>query len=186
MKHYFFIFALLSYSFIAGAQTDEHKVAILQELAHNNEIKAQFQLAEHYAAGLHTEQRLDKAFYWYQKAAEQGHLASMFSLATAYDLGEGTKQDYQQALHWYQQAALQGEASAAYNVGIFYDEGVGIKKDTIQASTWLRLANLLEHELADDALRHTSAMLSKETKQAIEEKAQSLYQQIQQNINSKQ
>lgn len=169
---------LLSAPTFALNEPTAEKLAIMQELAAQGEAKAQYALAEHYHAGFGLEQNLANAFQWYKKAAEQNHLPAMFNLATAYDLGEGTEQNLEQAAYWYEKAARLGEPSAAYNLGILYDEGAGVKKDPIQASIWLRLADLLQHELAEEALQKATLLFAAERKNTIEASAQALYKNI--------
>lgn len=174
----FAVSLLLSGYILALNEPTAEKLGIVQELAIQGEAKAQYVLAEHYHAGFGIEQSHAAAFQWYKKAAEQNYLPAMLSLATAYDLGEGTEQSFKRAAHWYEKAARLGEPSAAYNLGILYDEGVGVKKDPIQASTWLRLADLLQHELANGVLQQSTLLFSVERKNSIEENAQALYKNI--------
>lgn len=179
MKVFLLLLATL-FSISATAQNNKiNQLHIIEQLAKQGEASAQYQLAEHYLAGYGIEQSDELAFKWYKKAAEQGHAAAMFNLATAYDLGEGVDADLQTAAKWYEKSALLGEASAAYNLGIMYEEGAGLKKDLLEANVWLRLAELLEHELAHDALSKNSILLAPKHKQTIEQKAQRLFEQIQ-------
>lgn len=169
---------VLTFSSTLIAQEQLDKLYLMQQLAEQGEASAQHRLAEHYLTGSGIEQNHELAFQWYKKAAEQQHLPAMFDLATAYDLGEGVEQNLELAAHWYEKAARRGEPSAAYNLGIMYDEGVGVKKDVLQASIWLRLADLLQHELASDALVQSSRLFSTELKKNIEQAAQELLQAI--------
>lgn len=178
MKTYLALFIAITFSSTLLAQQPSDQLYLIQQLAEQGEASAQHRLAEHYLSGVDIEQNYTLAFQWYKKAAEQNHAPAMFDLATAYDLGEGTEQNLTLAAFWYEKAARKGEASAAYNLGILYDDGVGIKKDALQASVWLRLADLLQHELAAEALAQSSRLFSTEHKQNIETAAQSLLQEI--------
>ncbi len=51
---------------------------------------------------------LEKAFYWYQKAAENGNKAAMNNLAIHYENGKGTEKNLEKAFYWYQKAAENG------------------------------------------------------------------------------
>ncbi|GBC38414.2 kinase-like domain-containing protein [Rhizophagus irregularis DAOM 181602=DAOM 197198] len=46
----------------------------------------------------------EEAFYWYQKAAENGSADAMNNLADSYDSGEGIEINLEKAFYWYQQA----------------------------------------------------------------------------------
>uniref|UniRef100_U9SND5 HCP-like protein n=1 Tax=Rhizophagus irregularis (strain DAOM 181602 / DAOM 197198 / MUCL 43194) TaxID=747089 RepID=U9SND5_RHIID len=60
----------------------------LTKLAANHGDKAiMFILARHYMNGEGTEKNLEKAFYWYQKAAENSNEKAMFYLAECYVTG---------------------------------------------------------------------------------------------------
>ncbi len=45
---------------------------------------AQYNLALSYENGKGTEKNLDKAFYWHQKAAENGYIQAQYNLAILY------------------------------------------------------------------------------------------------------
>src|SRR2546429_181858 len=62
-------------------------------------------LAIHYKNGERTEKNLEKAFYWYQKAAENGDKNAMNSLAMHYENGEGTEKNLEKAFYGCQKAA---------------------------------------------------------------------------------
>src|SRR6266498_2153131 len=51
------------------------------------------------------EKNLEKAFYWYQKAAENGHIKAQYNLAILYEDGEGTEKNLEKAFYWYQKVA---------------------------------------------------------------------------------
>ncbi|POG60501.1 kinase-like domain-containing protein [Rhizophagus irregularis DAOM 181602=DAOM 197198] len=64
-----------------------------------------FDLAICYKNGEGTEENLEKAFYWYQKAAESGDEKAMFNLAACYRHEEGTEKNLDEAFYWYQNVA---------------------------------------------------------------------------------
>ncbi|CAB4417936.1 unnamed protein product [Rhizophagus irregularis] len=70
-----------------------------------------FNLANRYRDGEGTEKDLEKAFHWYQKAAENGHTNAMFNLAICHKNGEGTEKNLEKALQWYQKAAENGKVN---------------------------------------------------------------------------
>ena len=71
-------------------------------------------LAEMYVFGKCVPQDDELAFFWSQKAAEQGNRWGQFLLGGAYFRGQGTPKDYVLAYMWFNLAAAQGhEASGA-------------------------------------------------------------------------
>lgn len=91
-----------------------------------------------YLLGRGVEQSNEKAFYYFNKAAEEGDPFAQNELAYMYAAGKGTSRNYAKALSWYEKAALQGLASAQYNVGLFYLHGLGVRADKKQAREWFQ------------------------------------------------
>lgn len=58
----------------------------------------------------------EKAFAWYQKAAEAGNMAAMNQLGLAYLRGDGVEENKEFAREWFQKAADAGEESAKGNL----------------------------------------------------------------------
>ncbi|PKK63478.1 kinase-like protein [Rhizophagus irregularis] len=90
-------------------------------------------LAICYKNGKGTEKNLEKAFYWYQKAAEKGYIDAMNSLAICYKNGEGTEKNLEKAFYWYQKAAEKGYIDAMNNLAICYENGEGTEKNLEKA-----------------------------------------------------
>ncbi|MDA7916336.1 hypothetical protein N9B94_03790 [Verrucomicrobia bacterium] len=86
---------------------------------------AQNSLGSAYQAGKGLNQDPDKAFDWYQKAAEQDLPLAQYNLGFCYYRGTGVKQDFQEALLWIGKAASQGFAIAQYAIAGFYYRGSG-------------------------------------------------------------
>ena len=53
-----------------------------------------------------------QAFYWSEKAAEQGFVHAQGILGLMFATGQGVKQDYAKAIYWFDKAAEQGLAPA--------------------------------------------------------------------------
>src|SRR5438876_1115057 len=83
---------------------------------------------------------LEKAFYWYQKAAENGNKIAMYNLAICYKNGEGTEKNLEKAFYWYQKAAEIGNKNAMYNLAICYENGKGTEKNLKIAFYWYQKA----------------------------------------------
>lgn len=79
-----------------------------------------------------------KAFYYFNKAANDGDPFAQNEIAYMYAAGKGTSQDYVQALNWYQKAADHGLASAQYNLALMYLYGLGTPKNKLLAMKWLQ------------------------------------------------
>ncbi|CAB4484458.1 unnamed protein product [Rhizophagus irregularis] len=73
-------------------------------------------LAICYENGEGTGKDLEKAFHWYQKAAENDNTGAMDNLAICYYHGEGTEKNLEKAFHWYQKAAENGDENAMKNL----------------------------------------------------------------------
>src|SRR5438876_216871 len=87
----------------------------LEKAAENDNMNAMYHLALYYQNGKGIEKNLEKAFYWFQKAAENSEDA-MIHLATCYENGEGTAKNLEKAFYWYQKAAENGNDHAMYNL----------------------------------------------------------------------
>jgi TPR repeat protein len=82
------------------------------------------------------QENLDKAAYWYTKAAEQGHVIAQFYLGDIYFYGKGVLIDSEKAKYWYEKAAEQGHILSQRNVGnYYYKRGSGIQ-DKEKAAYW--------------------------------------------------
>ena len=63
---------------------------------------------------------VEKAFCWYQKAAEQGYAKAQYNLGVCYANGTGVEKNIQKAVELYQRAVEQGNADAQNNLGHCY------------------------------------------------------------------
>ena len=161
-------------------QASEKAIKQYQKAAEQGYAYAQFQLAEMYQNGegieknrqeafsrYKTEQKLDLAqylaFFWYQKAAEQGLAEAQFQLALMYENGEEgvVEKNPQKAVDWYVKAAeprekgrayAQGLAEAQYNLAVmFYNNRQKVEKPDLKL-TFLKLAFELFQKAAEQGL----------------------------------
>ncbi len=117
--------------------------------------RAQFKLGLMYADGKGVEEdltkneRMEKATYWYKKAAEQGHAAAQNNLALIYieeiqesELSERESKIFgEKAARLYFQAAQQDLYIAQYNIGLGFEQGSnGLPQDNTEAYYWYGLA----------------------------------------------
>ena len=82
--------------------------------------KAQFRLGSLYYNGDGVERNLDKAKYWWEKAAEQGDSDAQVSLGSMYLYGEGVEQDLEKARYWIEKSVEQGNSNAQCILGLLY------------------------------------------------------------------
>ena len=90
--------------------------------------------------GLHYEQNEDyeKAFKWFNKAAEQGDAPAQNHLGLMYLDGQGVDINFEEAFVWFAIAAEQGNSEAQCNLGRMYIDVVhGSLED---AAYWLNQA----------------------------------------------
>jgi TPR repeat protein len=69
----------------------------LQQRAYTGDAKAQYALANIFQKGVHVPKSEKHAFYWYQRAAQQGNLLAQYMVWQAYKFGDGTEANAQQA-----------------------------------------------------------------------------------------
>src|SRR6266480_6980546 len=79
---------------------------------------------------------LEKAFYWYKKAADKGHINAQYVLASLYKNGEGTEKNLKKAFKWYLKAAESGNYDAIEDLATCYHNGEGTKKNSTKALRW--------------------------------------------------
>ena len=96
-----------------------------------------------YANGFYVKKDMEKAAYWFQKAARQGLDVAQFNLANCYYHGYGVKKDRKLAFYWYERADRQGLLIAKE---MFTLEGTGelmFKKieDAMNVEGWNRISS---------------------------------------------
>ena len=65
-----------------------------------------------YLNGEGTQINIEKAIYWFKKAAEQGHSEAQYHLGLMYRNGRGTPVDFQEAIRWLHRSAEQDHLPA--------------------------------------------------------------------------
>lgn len=112
----------------------------LEKLAKDGDVRAQNQLGVIYQKGSGIEQDMQKAVYWYAKAAEAGHPTSMANLGAMYLKGNGVPQDIGTAVTWFEKAAAEGNQAALYNLAQLYLSGTGVAKDQAKGFEYAKRA----------------------------------------------
>lgn len=107
-----------------------------------------------YLLGRGERQDDQKAFYYFNKAANHGDAFAANEVAYLYATGKGTVRDRVKAFQYYEQAATQGKglASAQYNVGLMYEYGLGTAPNQALAEQWYQRAAQNGFEPAKRAL----------------------------------
>ena len=148
-------------------------LSVLNELAAQNDPRAQYNLGAVYEWGLlrnvlPISQRvgkdklwrskaaegrdLKKAAEWYLKAAKQGLPEAMARMGLFYEYGKGVTADHKNAMSWYLRAAEAGYPKAMYRLGhAFAYPSNGRESDT-RALRWFRRASDLDYAPAQYAL----------------------------------
>ncbi|RTZ14421.1 J domain-containing protein [Vibrio aquaticus] len=94
----------------------------LTESAQNQNIHAQFQLAQRYELGDGVEASESEAFYWYEQAALNGNHNASIHVGQGYLWGKGTKADPENAIFWLSKAASEGSTQAPSLLGKLYED----------------------------------------------------------------
>ena len=77
-------------------------------------------LAICYEYGEGTEKNLEKALFWFQKAAENGEEIATNNLAICYENGEETEKNLEKAFYWYQKVVENGYNNSKLSKYTFY------------------------------------------------------------------
>jgi hypothetical protein len=97
-----------------------------------------------------------KAFYYFQKAANEDDAFAQNEVAYMYAAGKGTKKNYAKAFMYYQKAANHGLATAQYSLAIMYLQGLGTERDQEKGLMWLKRSASAGFEPAQIALKKYS------------------------------
>lgn len=103
---------------------------------------AQYQVA--FQLSHHDKSNLEKAFYWYQKAADQGLPIAINNLADMYETGNGVSKDHAKAIKLYEKVANLGHSWGFFSIGSLYERGVIKSKDYKMAYLYFCIATKLE------------------------------------------
>jgi len=81
---------------------------------------------------------LEKAVYWYRKAAMQGYAVAQDNMGWMYQNGLGVEKDRKKAFQWFYKAAINGHINGQNNLGVSYQYGHGVKRDYKKAIYWYK------------------------------------------------
>jgi len=97
-----------------------------------------------YANGFYVEKDMEKAAYWFRKAARQGLDVAQFNLANCYYHGNGVKKDRDLAFYWYNRAYEQG-LDVANEMQTYVGTGHSLLKkeeDKMNVERWNRISSV--------------------------------------------
>lgn len=99
-------------------------------------------MSEDYQIGLqyYRNKEYEKAFKYYQLAANQGDAAVQNMLGYMYHEGNGVEKSYEKSVKYFQLAADQGLDTAQDNLGHMYKTGKGVEKSYEKAVKYFQLA----------------------------------------------
>jgi len=96
---------------------------MLEQSASAGFVHAQRALGQiYYHGNYRSEPYYEGAFYWFEKAAEQGDSFAQFCLGRMYQSGKAVECDIGKAALWYNLAALQGNMDAKVNLAVLREE----------------------------------------------------------------
>ncbi|HGH1055220.1 TPA: tetratricopeptide repeat protein [Salmonella enterica] len=164
------IFVGLFYA-IAPLAYAETSLDELQQQADRGDMNAQFQLGRKYHIGDGVERDVEKAVFWYQKAAAQGSAKATNNLGVLYEHGHVAPEDEHRSVEWimeksfayFTDAAKKGQCTAQQNIGATY----AYRHEYVQAWAWLTVAATRGSKWGlIDRGRFENSMSSDERKQA--------------------
>jgi len=103
---------LLAY-ILDKSEDNEQAFDLYSQAAEKGDPEGQSGLADMYSAGEGVERDLEKAVYWYSRAAESGSLRAIRILAAAFlDGGLGLEPNREKAIEWLNRGAALGDPAA--------------------------------------------------------------------------
>jgi len=108
--------------------------------AEKGDPNAQNKLAVSYMQGADVSKDLGKAFFWFEKAANQNHAEAQYYYATFILNGYATAKSPEKSITWFEKSAQQGNINAQNSLGILYMVGLGTKINYAESFKWLQKA----------------------------------------------
>ncbi|PKK65004.1 kinase-like protein [Rhizophagus irregularis] len=116
-------------------------IICLRNAIGNNSICAQLYLGNLYEEGTaRTNVDLKKAFYWYEKAANNGNSSALYHLGKCYQFGKGIEKNPSKAFEIYKKSAEQENINAQFLIGRCYYRGIGTDIDHVKAFELFKIA----------------------------------------------
>jgi TPR repeat protein len=113
----------------------------VEAAAKSGVTEAQYELGRRYYFGLEGANKdYEKAFGWFQMAADHGDARAQNKIGYMFSAGRGVPKDDVKAVDWFRKGAEQGNMDAQFNLGVQYQEGIGVPRDYVEAADWFRKA----------------------------------------------
>ena len=149
-----------------GGNGDATKALIA--FAEGGDIDAQILLASLYLQGRGLERNRQRAWAWYQRAADAGNAEAQFAVGSMYAEFFTLESHVDQAIKWYGRAAEQDHLGAQTALGLLYRD---IRSDRTEARRWLSKAVARGSEKARSALDEMRAAERMEKKRDADARA---------------
>ncbi len=91
-----------------------------------------------YLNGIGVAQNDQKAFTFFEKAAQKEYAKAQYNLGRMYKSGISCTLDFAKAIAWFTKATENGSQRAAYTLGYMYYKGLGVPQDYQKALYWFR------------------------------------------------
>ena len=129
---------------IAAFEAKEFRRAmqLLEPLAQQGDVEAQFRVAVMCQNGLGMVPNPQQAYRWMRAAADAGHGLSQHGLGIMYLYGECVDKDEVEAARWFESAAAKGLLGSKTTLAMMYQEGLGVAQDPARARALYREAGM--------------------------------------------
>jgi TPR repeat protein len=169
-----------------GVKKDPQKAFEFMSLsAAQNYPDALFNLSIMYSEGEVVKKDLKTAFALMEKAANKELASAQFNMGVMYAQANGVNRNLVKAARWYEKAARQNYTLAQFNLALMYFEGKGVKKSTEMSYVWNYIAARSGYTPAIKSRDMDEHKLSVQDIQKGRDHANSLYQQIIEQIDLK-
>src|SRR6266480_4793626 len=112
-------------------------ITCLYNAIKNDSIYGQLYLGNLYENSIVT---LNQAFYWYEKAANNGNLNGLYYLGNCYQFGKGIEKNENKAFEIYKKLAEQENVKALFALGYCYNCGIGTDINNAKAFDLYKIA----------------------------------------------
>jgi TPR repeat protein len=127
----------------------------------NGDVEADYQLGAAHLSEEKLDRDLEKAFEYFNKAAEKEYCIAQFQLAYLYLRGYGVEKDIARAYDLFVKAALQGDPLALLQIAVFnlfenkpkFDKAAGMLMLEVAASDKMQIRGLTKETLGFEVLR---------------------------------
>ncbi|GBC22531.2 kinase-like domain-containing protein [Rhizophagus irregularis DAOM 181602=DAOM 197198] len=117
------------YNWLSNNQNSSNSIFLLAYFNLRGIGTRQLEIGRFYGIGIGIKKDVKKAFYWYEKAANNGNIVAMYNLGHYYKDGDDVKKDYNKAFKLFKQSAEGGYSNGITMLGYCYFNGIGIEID---------------------------------------------------------